>query len=439
MTGGLETNLAELTRDGAASRVRAARQRIASHPRRRHAFISLDPTPADVAPPASGPLAGAVFSVKDNIDVAGVTTTCGSRVLEHASPARDDAAITASLRALGGTCVGKNNMHEFALGATGTNDRFGPMPNPWDISRHVGGSSGGSVIAVADGMVDLAVGTDSGGSVRMPASFGGIVGFKPTSGVLPMDGVVGASWSIDCLGLMTRTAADMAFVWQALGPPPSRPSRARPRIAYLMDESMGRVAPKVWEGYLAAIARLRAADFDLTGVSLPGLEPCPRLCISIVYPEVASSQYEMMRTSPHLYEPDVRALVALGEIWSARNYVDAQRARTVMRDRVEEVIAPFDLLLTPTVALQAPHFGETPRIEGDPPGSALFPIMRFTVPFNVISYPGLSVPAGLDSDGLPVGLQVVGRPNDDAAVVQTAVAIERVLGRLTLPGAVAVP
>jgi aspartyl-tRNA(Asn)/glutamyl-tRNA(Gln) amidotransferase subunit A len=131
-----------------------------------------------------------------------------------------------------------------------------------------------------------------------------------------------------------------------------------------------------------------------------------------------------------LYEPDIRALISIGELWSARHYLDAQRVRTVLRARLERIIGPYDALLTPTVALPPPRFGETPRVEGDPPGSPLYTMIRFTVLFNVVSYPAISVPAGRDSDDLPVGLQVVGRPGQDGALLGIAVAIERALGPL---------
>lgn len=393
----------------------------------RRSFIKVAPSPATAAGAVSGPLSGCVFSVKDNIDIAGQVTTCGSRVLEAAAPAAKDAWIVKALKAAGAICIGKNNLHEFALGATGRNLRFGDTPNPFDAARHVGGSSGGSTIAVADGEVHLAIGTDSGGSVRMPASFAGIAGFKPTPGLLPMHGVAGASWSMDCLGLFTRSVGDIASVWQALSPAGSTSGRGAPRIAYLQDQSMGRVHKGVWAHYLATIDKLKRGGFALTGVSIPGIDICPQICVSIVYPEVASAHYELLRAHPEKYEPDIRALIALGELWTGRHYLDAQRIRTVVRARLEDAIGPYDLLLTPSVAIQPPRFGEVPRVEGDPPGSALYPLMRFTVPFNVVSYPAISVPSGLDGDGLPVGLQVIGRPHNDHALLHAAQHIEDTL------------
>jgi aspartyl-tRNA(Asn)/glutamyl-tRNA(Gln) amidotransferase subunit A len=402
----------------------ASRAAAAGFTRGRRSFIRIESSPALAKDVADGPLTGCVFSVKDNIDVAGQVTTCGSRVLEDAPPAAADAWIVDALKRVGAICIGKNTLHEFALGATGKNLRFGNTPNPYDKTRHVGGSSGGSTIAVADGEVHLAIGTDSGGSVRMPASFAGITGYKPTPGILPMHGVAGASWSMDCLGLLTRTAREMRLVWDALVPSSPREPSRKPRIAYLQDFSMGRVSAPVWSRYTATVERLRESGYDLHGVSIPGLDICPQICISVVYPEVASAHFELMRARPERYEQDIRALVALGELWSGRHYLDAQRARTVVRARLEDAIAGHDFLLTPSVAIQPLHFDETARVEGDPPGSALYPIMRFTVPFNVVSYPGISVHSGLDGDGLPVGLQVVARPRQDDALLALAAEIE---------------
>jgi aspartyl-tRNA(Asn)/glutamyl-tRNA(Gln) amidotransferase subunit A len=383
---------------------------------------------AEAGEPLVGPLVGCIFSVKDNIDVAGTITTCGSRVLENSMPASEDAWIVKALKRSGAQCIGKNNMHEFALGGTGYNFRFGTTPNPWDSTRHVGGSSGGSALAVANGEVHLAIGTDSGGSVRMPASLAGIVGFKPTAGVLPMRGVVGASWSMDCLGLFTRTVSDCRVVWKAIVPAEESLLGNRPRVAYLKDFSMGRVESAVWDTYLQTIEKIRTAGFELNGISIEGLEACPYVCVSIVYPEVASAHHELLRRCPELYESDIRGLISIGELWSARMYLDAQRIRTVLRARFERLIESYDALLTPTVPVQPPKFGEKSRVEGDPPGSPLYTMIRFTVPFNVMSYPAISLPAGLDRDNLPVGLQVVGKPGRDHSLLGIAEEIERFLG-----------
>lgn len=395
-------------------------------------FISVDLAAAPKQDRKSDELLGCVFSVKDNIDVAGLVTTCGSRVFQGATPAETDSWIVAALRDVGAQCVGKNNMHEFALGATGVNAAFGTTANPWDRSRNCGGSSGGSASAVALRQVHLALGTDSGGSVRMPAGFTGITGFKPTPQTLPMDGVVGAAWTIDCLGLFTATVADLNLVWNAIVPPTKLPARKPLRLAYLADDSMGRVEPGVWAKYLQTVETLRKSGVEMVGISIAGFNDCPFVCMSIAYSEIASLHYEPMRAKPHLYDQEIRGLICLGDIWSARHYLDAQRLRTVFRKRFADILAPFDAVLTPSVAIQPPKIGVPAHVTGDPQAQALYTVMRFTVLFNVIGYPAISVPSGLDGDDLPTGVQIIGRPGQDAVLLDIAQRVEDVLGPMPL-------
>jgi aspartyl-tRNA(Asn)/glutamyl-tRNA(Gln) amidotransferase subunit A len=393
-----------------------------------HAFISVAEESAIGDPPSAGPLLGCVFSVKDNIDVRGLPTTCGSRLLENRRPDAD-AWVVAALQAAGALCIGKNNMHELALGATGVNPRFGTTTTPWDATRSAGGSSGGSAVAVASRQVHISIGTDSGGSVRIPASMCGIVGFKPTAGALPLQGVEGAALTMDSLGIFATEVGDVRRVWEAIASRQrSSRERRRPRLAYLKDESMGLVDARVWARYREAVEDLRRSGMSLTGISMPGLSAAPYVCISIVYPEVASLHHDLVRRHPELYSGDIRALVYLGELWSAKNYVDAQRLRGVLRARLRVITDPYDAVLTPTAAVQPPRIGEKAQVEGDPPGSELYTFMRFTVALNATGYPAISVPAGLDRDGLPVGLQIIAKPHGDAALLDVAQRIETVLG-----------
>lgn len=398
-------------------------------------FIAVDPTPKPDPQRQSDTLLGCMFGLKDNIDAAGFRTTCGARILADAPSATADSWIAAALKGAGATLIGKNNMHEFALGATGANPLFGTTINPWDRGRNVGGSSGGSASAVALRQVHVSVGTDSGGSVRMPASFTGITGFKPTPGMLPMTGVAGESWTLDCLGLFTATVADLQTVWDAVIPREQESVVGPIRLAYLNDESMGRVEPIVWKSYQAAITKLRESGLDLTPISITGFDVCPYVCISIVYPEVASWHYELMREKPQLYDPHIRALLCLGEFWSSRNYLDAQRLRSVLRHRLAKLMAPYQAVLTPTVPIQPPRLGEAAQVAGDPKDQSLYTLIRFTVLLNVTSYPGISVPSGLDDDGLPTGLQIMARPGEDYALLDIARRIEDVLGPMPLPPA----
>ena len=210
----------ELVRSKRASAGEIARSAMASlsQDRQFNTFIDIAERAEALPSRNSEALLGCIFSLKDNIDLAGMRTTCGSRVFADAPPASENSWIAAALKNAGAICIGKNNMHEFALGVTGENPVFGTTINPWDKTRGVGGSSGGSASAVALRQVHLSLGTDSGGSVRMPAGLTGIVGFKPTAGALPLTGVAGAAWTIDSLGLFTATVADLRTVWAAIVP-----------------------------------------------------------------------------------------------------------------------------------------------------------------------------------------------------------------------------
>jgi aspartyl-tRNA(Asn)/glutamyl-tRNA(Gln) amidotransferase subunit A len=428
----IETAGADVT--AATKRARAAVAAIKASPDTLNTFIALADAPTPESSRSSDQLLGLTFSLKDNIDAIGFQTTCGSRALADAPPATTDSWIAAALKGAGAQLIGKNNMHEFALGISGANKLFGRTSNPWDVGRTCGGSSGGSASAVAQRQVDVSVGTDSGGSVRTPASFTGVVGFKPTAGVLPMSGVAGAAWTIDCLGLFTQDMATMRRAWSALVPGAALERKTAPHFGYLADDSMGPVDPVVWASYLDAIERLRAAGATMTPISIHGLNDGPYVCMSVVYPEIVSLQYELMRSRPELYDQDIRGLVCLGELWSSRNYLDAQRVRQVMRRRFADILEPFDAVLTPSVAVQAPRHGEDPRVAGDQSGKGLYTAMRFSVAFNCIGYPGISVPSGLDADGLPTGLQLIGRPGQDAALLELAQHTENILGRLAAPG-----
>lgn len=414
--------------DAAAAIARDAARALAPDGGRFRTFISVADTVEPDPERTSDALLGCVVGLKDNIDAKGFTTTCGSRALDQEPPATKDSWIAAALKRAGAQIVGKNNMHEFALGATGVNPRFGNTVNPWDGGRNCGGSSGGSASAVALRQVHLSLGTDSGGSVRMPAAFTGIAGFKPTARALPMDGVAGAAWTIDSLGLFTATIADLRTVWSAITPPAASEIPGKLRLAYLSDDSMGRVDPKVWAHYLASVETLRKSGAELVPISIRGFNDCPFICMAVVYPEIASLQYELMRDRPQLYDQEIRGLIALGELWNSRNYLDAQRMRTVLRRRFADILAPYDAVVMPAVAIQPPRNGEPAHVEGDPPAQGLYTVMRFTVAFNVIGYPGVTVPSGLDVDGLPTGIQFIGRPGRDAGLLAIAQRAEDALG-----------
>jgi aspartyl-tRNA(Asn)/glutamyl-tRNA(Gln) amidotransferase subunit A len=395
-------------------------------------FISIS-RPSDFSEESPrGRLSGCIYSVKDNIDVLGLPTTCGSRLFQNREPS-SDAWLVRRLRNAGAHCVGKNNMHELALGATGVNPTFGTTRNPWAQERIAGGSSGGSAVSVALRQVHVAIGTDSGGSVRLPAAMCGVVGFKPTGGSVPLDGVQGAAWSIDNIGLFATAVADVASVWEEIRPSVDAKRHRTGRIAYLEEDRTGAVAQPVWDAYLAAIRQLQAGGLDLIGVSIPHLDAAPYVCVSVVYPEVASQHRELVRNHADLYSEDIRNLIYLGELWSARNYIDAQRLRSALEAEFRMHMTPYDAILMPTAAVQPQTIDEASQAAVKSSNDDLYTLMHYTVLFNVIGYPAISIPAGTDSDGLPVGLQAVGWPRDDIGLLEIAQTIEDHLGKMPAP------
>jgi aspartyl-tRNA(Asn)/glutamyl-tRNA(Gln) amidotransferase subunit A len=386
-----------------------------------NAFITRRDEPA---PPAHGPLAGVPFAVKDNIDVEGFPTTSGTRLGDEQGPAEHDAAVVADLREAGAHCVGKTNLGEIALEASTDNPHFGRTLNPRDPDRTPGGSSGGSGAAVATGQVTFGLGTDSGGSVRIPAAACGVVGFRPSAGAIPLDGLHGPAWSVDSIGVLAPRIAVAAAVLNAVRlrvRPPRQLGRAR--VAYLADASLGRCQQQVWDVYRESVERLRG-DVDLVPVTLDGLALAPYVCAIVAYVEVAAQLGDAVRRVPNRFGAAVRPLLELGLALRAVDYIDAQRMRSRLVTRFEGAYRDFDALLTPTLPITAPRWGELPEIPGDDPKIALFALIRFTCLANLSGAPSVSLPAGVAADGLPVGVQLTGRPYDDIALLELAARVE---------------
>jgi aspartyl-tRNA(Asn)/glutamyl-tRNA(Gln) amidotransferase subunit A len=388
-----------------------------------HGFISLaEPGGgAPVAMPGRGALDGVALAVKDNVDVSGFTTTCGS-AFYRADPTTD-APPVAALRAAGARVVGKANLGEFAIDSTCQNEHFGGASNPWDPARITGGSSGGSAAVLAAGLADLAIGTDAAGSVRIPASFCGVAGFRPGGGAWGTAGIAGAAWSIDSIGVMARTAEDVAYAVIASGllAPRADCSRATPRVAYLADESMGVAASHVWEQYQRAIDALVASGCDLIPVSLNGIGEALGSLAVIGFSELASCHQEWL-AGDFAYGAGIREPLEVGSAFRAVEYFAAQRARAEITERVERALEGFTFLLTPTMPVTAPLKGEAPEVVGD--ADTLFTLIRFTALANLTTAPSMSVFGGCASDGLPIGLQVMGRVGDDRGVLALACDID---------------
>ncbi len=380
-----------------------------------------------------GPLHGVPVAVKDLFFTAGVRTTAGSRVLADFVP-QEDATAVARLRRAGAIVLGKLNMHEFAFGTTSVNPHYGPVRNPWDTGRVAGGSSGGSASAVAAGECLAALGTDTGGSVRIPAALCGITGLKPTYGRVSVHGAVPLAWSLDHVGPMCRTAEDCALVLAAIAghddrdrttadvPVPDYPSLldggARGlRIGVPREHFFEQVDEEVAGAVSAALEVLAELGAEIEEVSLPYGEMAPLLAASIMLPEALAYHLPWLRERPGDYGPDTLQRLGAAALYPAALYVQAQRQRQVLVESWREVWQRVDLVATPTTPVVAPTVEEAARW-------ALV-LNRNTNAFNVSGQPAISLPCGFSSHGLPIGLQLVGRWWDEATVLRTAHAYQQ--------------
>ncbi|MGR6534807.1 amidase [Streptomyces sp. WAC08401] len=385
-----------------------------------------------------GPLHGVPMGLKDLIDVAGTATTASSRVRAgHRAPA--DSTVAARLTAAGAVLAGKTHTHEFAYGLTTPQTR-----NAHDRGRVAGGSSGGSAVAVAAGAATFALGTDTGGSIRVPAALNGVVGLKPTYGLVPRHGVTSLSWSLDHVGPITRTVEDAATVLAALvghdpRDPASRPAPApghRPatdpddlsglRVGVPTTYYFDHVDPEVADAVHRAVDRLALRGARLVDVEIPMARYVQAVQWGLMVPEATAYHERTLRTAAGLYEDDVRVLLEAGELMSAGDHLRAQRARTLMRREWARMLRQVDVVVAPTVPLTAVPAGQTSVSWPDGTVESVSDAyVRLSAPANITGVPALTVPAGTDRAGLPIGLQVLGRPFDEATVVRVGLAHER--------------
>ncbi len=366
-----------------------------------------------------GPLHGIPISLKDLVATQGIRTTAGSKILADWVP-EADATVVRKLKEAGAVILGKANQHEFAYGPTGVNPHYGTARNPWDPSRIPGGSSSGSGVAVASSLCLASIGTDSGGSVRIPASLMGIVGLKPTYGLVSLKGIVPLAWSLDHAGPMTRSVADAALMLQAIaGHDPQDPaSSQRPVPDYfraLNGEVKGMKIGLIkeyfdspMEGGIQEIAKgfgkqLESLGIEVEEVSLPQLKYASVVSFLIMASESMAYHRTWMKDRAADYGEDVRIRLGLGQFILATQYIQAQRVRRVLYRHIQDALGRFDLLLSPTLPITAPRIEEREILLGGKSTDVRPVLTRFTRAFNVTGHPALSLPGGLSPSGLPIG------------------------------------
>jgi aspartyl-tRNA(Asn)/glutamyl-tRNA(Gln) amidotransferase subunit A len=418
-----------------------------------------------------GPLAGVPVAVKDNLCTTGVRTTAASKSLDSFVPPYS-ATVVARLEAAGAVVIGKTNLDEFGMGSSNENSAYGPARNPWDPERVPGGSSGGSAAAVAAGVVPLALGTDTGGSVRQPAAFTGVLGFKPTYGALSRYGVIAFASSLDQVGVLARSSRDLGLalsVMTGFDPHDATSLAAPPDLTGALNTGdleglrVGKVTELCGdgnsEGVLAALARteaaLKALGAEVAEVSLPHA-PYGTAAYYLVAPAEASSNLArfdgmvyshrsgedrlgqaevMMRSRGDAFGPEVRRRILAGTYALSAGYYDAYygkalKVRRLIADDLAKAFAACDLLLTPTAPTVAYRLGEK---AGDPLAMYLGDVD--TVLANLAGVPALSVPAGTAEAGLPCGAQLLAPALQDARLLRAAAALEGAAGEAFAPPA----
>ena len=443
---------------------RAALDRIAGLEPALHAFLHIDADSALAQAEAADrrraaaepvtPLTGVPLAVKDVIVVAGMPATCGSRILEGFRPPFDATAVT-RLKAAGAVILGKTNTDEFAMGSSTENSAYGPTRNPWDTTRVPGGSSGGSAAAVAARMVPAALGSDTGGSVRQPASFCGVTGLKPTYGRISRYGLIAYGSSLDCIGVLARSAVDAGLVYTAMaGHDPldatsaRRPVPALPlngasdlagiRIGVPEEYFIEGIQPAVEAAVRAAIAQFAALGAEVRPVSLPHT----RYALPVYYliaPAEASAnlaRFEGVRYGPRAeaesmwdvfyntrgerFGAEVKRRIMLGTYALSAGYYDAfygqaQKVRTLIRADFDTAFEQVDVIAAPVAPTTAFEIGSH---TDDPLAMYLEDV--FTLPANLAGVPGLAFPVGFDSGGLPIGMQLMGRHFEEHMLLHAA-------------------
>jgi aspartyl-tRNA(Asn)/glutamyl-tRNA(Gln) amidotransferase subunit A len=382
-----------------------------------------------------GALHGIPLALKDLFHTRGIRTTAGSGLLRRFVP-RTNALVVDRLLDAGCVLLGKTNMHEFAFGPTNVHSHFGPVRNPWNPGRMSGGSSGGSAAAVISAQTIAACGTDTGGSIRIPAAACGCVGFKPTYGRVPMDGVIPLSFTLDHAGPLSRCIMDAAILFEIMAgaSPGNRRGRSLEReirkgissirIGIPRHYFFDRVHADVRRAVLAAVPVFEQLGAVVTEIDLKGLEDTARLAAEITGDEAVAYHLGWMEGKAAGYTEDVHARLQSNRNATAAAYIKALQELGAYRERMERVFDSVSLIMAPTLPVAAPPMDDTEVTTGRSREDVRTALLRLTRPANLSGLPAVSVPCGFTPGGLPVGLQLIGRRDDDVTVLRAAFAYE---------------
>lgn len=391
-----------------------------------------------------GPLHGIPVGLKDLFNTAGVRTTSGSRILDNFIPT-EDCTVAARFQQAGAILLGKLNMHQFAYGPTGENFDYGHMHNPWNPELVTGGSSGGSGSAAAAGQCTITMGSDTGGSVRIPAALCGIVGLKPTYGLVSRAGLTPLSWRLDHPGPMVRTVEDAALTMNVIaGHDPADPATTTREVPDYTGALTGSVeglrigvvreyfdAPldsEVETAVRAAIAQLSEMGATVTEVSLPMFADAQAISGTILMSEAAAYHRDLLARDGDKLTPSVRLRLEAGLFVSAADYLKAQQARARFNYEMAQLLREVDLLAGPSEPITAPPILATEVEIGERTVGTVGALTQYTRPYNISGTPAISVPCGFSQAGMPIGLQLAGRAFDEVAVLRAAHAYEQATG-----------
>lgn len=385
----------------------------------------LDANGADGVVP--GVLKGMSVAIKDNIDVAGVRATAGSKFFSD-RVADGDATVTRRLQEAQAVIVAKANLHEFAFGGTTQNPHYGSCRNPWNLETIPGGSSGGSGASVAAGMCDASLGTDTGGSIRIPAALNGLVGLRPTVGRVSNAGSVPVSPMFDTIGPLARTVMEAAAVYEAIAgyDPADDRSADRPVESWVTRRAGGvgglqvgvprgfffhRIDADVERAVRTAITILSDLGCSVREIELPGVEAVHALMTHVLLCDAAAFHRDRLESAPDTFGPDVHERMMIGYRTRGIDHAAGLQGQARWRRQVERLFEAVDVVVTPTVGFGAPRIADSRRMI-----EATRDLTRLTFPWSFAQVPALSVPCGFDGEGLPIGMQLIGRPFDEAVL-----------------------